>query len=361
MNDRVDNLDLLRAMAIVMVVFFHLPTWVGWPDSPLQILVQGWWSGVDLFFVLSGYLVGGLFWRELAKDGEVRLFRFVLRRLLRTVPPYLVALHLIYAYKWASTGAAEYDWHYLLFLQNYSGLSIFSVSWSLCVEEHFYLIAPFLFLWVGRARQGWVLLAVAAIPLFSRLLFTQPPASPFGPHYFLSHNHFEGLAVGAWLSYVITFHAGPARLWAARARYLLWPCLLGILGLKFFAPSLYIEGVIGYTWLAAGFGLILLVGVHAKPWPLAKSVVVKLIARQSYSLYLTHTYVMLVAHRFILPRLELHSALADSLVVLTLALGVGYLFYRLVERPAFWLRDRLTGETGARNVVKGANETQPAG
>src|SRR5438128_1741237 len=74
--------------------------------------------GVDLFFVLSGWLIGGIYWKEQARFGDVDLLRFWSRRWLRTIPPYLVALML----SWLAVFAERretFDWGYLAFIQNY--------------------------------------------------------------------------------------------------------------------------------------------------------------------------------------------------------------------------------------------------
>ena len=114
------NLDILRAFAITMVVLAHLAAM-----SPVRrqfALTLAWVGqfGVDLFFVLSGWLIGGLFWREWLGHGTVRWGRFFLRRALRTVPPYLVVLPLAWlAVRCFAPNHPRFNWGYLLFLQNY--------------------------------------------------------------------------------------------------------------------------------------------------------------------------------------------------------------------------------------------------
>ena len=88
------NLDLLRAVAIVIVVLFHIGARWPFPRPWLVAATAFGERGVDLFFVLSGWLIGGLLWREWQRFGSVEVGRFLLRRMLRTVPPYLVVLAL---------------------------------------------------------------------------------------------------------------------------------------------------------------------------------------------------------------------------------------------------------------------------
>ena len=151
---RVANLDLLRAAAIVPVVLANAGT-EGVLTGTAGRLADSGWVGVDLFFVLSGWLVGGLYWRERARYGGIQLGRFWARRWLRTIPPYLVALLVVYSARAALTDNADpFDWRYVAFLQNYTGLPYWGVSWSLCVEEHFYLGLPLVLGLATRVRGG---------------------------------------------------------------------------------------------------------------------------------------------------------------------------------------------------------------
>src|SRR5256885_2385524 len=168
------NLDLLRAIAILMVVTGHLVVQSPTVLLRLRAITDYGQYGVYLFFVLSGWLVGGFYGRERRAFGSVAVMSFWIRRWLRTVPPYLAALLI------ASLGAyglrqQSFDFGYLLFVQNYyDHIPFFLVSWSLCVEEHFYLIAPLLFLalrgFAGTRVTIAVFLLLAIAAPSSRLL-----------------------------------------------------------------------------------------------------------------------------------------------------------------------------------------------
>src|SRR5476651_2724666 len=134
-QNRNRNLDLLRALAIAMVLIYH-----GIQMSPItspwirQATSYGQY-GVDLFFVLSGWLIGGLYWRERQAFGNVSIAKFLIRRWMRTIPPYLIALLLSYLAIFIARHE-EFDYGYLVFAQNYyQRMPFFLVSWSLCVEE----------------------------------------------------------------------------------------------------------------------------------------------------------------------------------------------------------------------------------
>src|SRR5437867_7301754 len=86
------NLDLLRATAISMVVAYHVIQMSPVPQPSLMRFAVFGQYGVDVFFVLSGWLIGRLYWKEHVRFGEVQLLRFWSRRWLRTIPPYAIAL-----------------------------------------------------------------------------------------------------------------------------------------------------------------------------------------------------------------------------------------------------------------------------
>ena len=138
----IDNLDTLRASAILLVVIYH-STQIFASELPwLWQITQAGFLGVDLFFALSGYLIGSLFFMEKNTTGRVDIRRFIFRRISRTVPPYLIALAASYLAVYLYRGE-PFDLGYLVFAQNYyREIPFFLISWSLCVEEHFYLVLP---------------------------------------------------------------------------------------------------------------------------------------------------------------------------------------------------------------------------
>ncbi len=159
--------DVFRALAILLVMLWHLPR-----PATLESLVglkQYAWAGVDIFFVLSGYLIGRQLLEPLAQGRPISLSNFYLKRALRILPAFLVVLSL-YVFLPALREAPEMKpaWRFLTFTMNfgldYRVTGAFTQAWSLCVEEHFYLLLPVLVLLLSRLRRrGWALLVIGTV------------------------------------------------------------------------------------------------------------------------------------------------------------------------------------------------------
>jgi peptidoglycan/LPS O-acetylase OafA/YrhL len=150
-RERQPGLDLLRALAIIVVVIYHAALF-GF-KLPSRIDRFGW-IGVDLFFVLSGYLIGGQLLAPLARGNEISLGRFFARRVLRIMPAYFVVLAVYFLLpSWREyPDMSQPLWKFLLSVQNIAlhGGTAFSHAWSLAVEDQFYLGLPFILILVSR-------------------------------------------------------------------------------------------------------------------------------------------------------------------------------------------------------------------
>jgi peptidoglycan/LPS O-acetylase OafA/YrhL len=194
-------LDALRSFAVLAVICTHyaLPVWPRAGGTPLGItrfpLFYYGWTGVDLFFVLSGLLIGRQVWKEIQKTGQVKVGRFLVRRGFRIWPLYYCAL--VYLAIFSRT-----TWHDWAFLSNYFQTP-YSRGWSLSTEEQFYIIVPVLLLLTTRVlalrRQIWpLLLLLAAVPVAR--LFSRAHLLALG---------YSGETLAAKMEYPIHLHSEP--------------------------------------------------------------------------------------------------------------------------------------------------------
>lgn len=346
---RQDGLDVLRALAILPVLLFHAPEKVFFalPEA-LQHATRFGWMGVDLFFVLSGYLIGRQVFSARAEAPlGTQLRTFWVKRWTRTLPLYFVVLGTYAFIKPWMFGAPFVGggWHYALFLQNYGPLRDFVQSWSLCVEEHFYLVLPLLAFGLhGRRWPAWAWLVPAGLSLLGRALVSrtipmETPVLEVVP--FLqwpTHLHLDGLGVGVFLARTAPGWRG----WQVR-----WKVASAVAGLGVLAVTLALCGptLLGharlwvFTGLSAGFGL-LLVGMESVRLPPRVRRAVYAVAVTSYGAYLWHALVVRVIER---SGFTLGSWVLDLLAYIGTVLGVSALTYAAVEKPGLRLRRWLIG------------------
>ena len=322
MVKRNSNLDLIRAAAIVMVLVFHAPEGVGELILPLRY--HGF-LGVNLFFVLSGLLIGTIYFSESSKS-DFRVLRFWLRRWLRTVPPYVAIVALWAAAHLLRGESGLPPWPYMMFLQNYLSnpyLGEMPFTWSLCVEEHFYLLLPLIGLLAAKKRLSPALIAFAAFPTLARWIGHAPSRA--------THLHFDGLLYGVFLAHTRHWNpAGYSQLF--RPRWGLW-ITAGVLIIAACFSPWWLE----HSLANLSFAIVTGAASCAPAWRVASSRIVHAIAVTSYSAYLIHGYAYLgcekIAAGYPVPIRAIVAVLGTAV-----ATGV---FYVLFEKPSFWLRERL--------------------
>jgi len=350
-------LDVLRAAAIVLVVVYHVMEM-----SPVELprvrAITHWGAyGVDVFFVLSGWLIGGLYWRERRRFGNVRLSLFLPRRWIRTIPPYLVALFM----SWLAVRVYRneaFDFRYLIFIQNYfRKIPFFEVSWSLCVEEHFYLFLPLL-LWV------WTRLGLWTHGLFALLVVTSPVCrlitarlgltDDFGRALAATHLRMDGLILGFWMAFFPSMAPAYWQRLRVAAQWLLLPACAALACLPLLSSTqMYIAGL---AVLAVALTVILVFITGRQPNWFAGSLLIKWVALTSYSVYLTHALAIHFS-LLILDRLRAKS-LAQYIPLTCCVIAVaGVVFYFAVEWISLRLRDRLAPR---RNRDDGLKNPIPA-
>lgn len=363
---RLIGLDLLRALAIVLVLFAHSPVPAegdlpGVLSAIALTLKRGGWVGVDLFFVLSGFLVSGLLMREHQRHGTVKVGRFLARRGWKIYPPLIVFVVFVVLHNRATMGYWPVDRFVAtaLFIQSYvPGMQ--THLWSISVEEHAYLLIAGAFgvcAWRAKRRRrgmalGWMPWAIAAamvLVLVVRVRQAETAQFSHYTHLFPTHLRIDGILAGVLFAYCYHYH--PART-AAVLRRGRWPMLAGgaLLLLPPFAwaardsPWIYTYGL---TTNTLG-GVLLLGGMLAcgQPRrPLARALAG--VGRHSYSIYLWHVIaydlvLCAITGRFVAkPAWDGPYALRLALF-LVVAVSVGVALSVLIEVPVLRLRDRLS-------------------
>lgn len=204
--DRNPVLDLCRSLAILYVVIFHFM--MNFPNAPFQFIYNQGHLGVDLFFIISGYLVGRQPLKLVLNNKKQNFKEFYIKRFFKIIPSFwflILGAYLLYnvffPFPLKTFEAGEW-FYYFTFTQNYSGSNVLSHAWSLCVEEHFYIILPISLLILrllkkSNPKQIFVFLILAII---SAYLFRYIGYIIHYETYAATHNRIDALALGVLLA-----------------------------------------------------------------------------------------------------------------------------------------------------------------
>ncbi len=357
------GIDALRALAVLAVFLYHAG--VDW--------MPGGFLGVDLFFVISGYLITSLLLREFRRGGHVRLGRFWLRRARRLLPAVgvMIAVTMVVGaiadpdrveqMRGDAIASLAYvaNWHFIYadvsYFDQFQRPSLFTHLWSLAVEEQFYLFWPLLFAagmkLFGRTK---LLLGVAAGALASVALawILFDPTGDASRVYYGTDTHAVGLLAGVALALIWS----PTELRRRRTGPLVGPLLdvvgvfaLGFIVLSFVNVHDYDLGLWhgGYLWLALVTALLIAVVVHpaARLGGILGQAPVLWLGLRSYSFYLWHWPVLVLTRPGVDVDLPTELLIPLQLALVLLLSELSYRYVELpfrgqgeVKLPAGWLR-----------------------
>ncbi len=356
---RIPFLDGLRSIAVLLVINQHLAGAFNREYGANRYthfpLTADGWIGVDLFFVLSGFFIGSQLWRELNATGTISFKRFVIRRGLRIWPLYFFIFLMVTLFNPSLAAAKQHGWTDLLFITNYTNHGIVLGSWSLCTEEQFYLLTPFVLLLVGRwttkhyrialgALLGLVLL-VRGITFFvlSGHFFGSDP-DVFAKLYYPFHTHCDGLISGLFVANLIVSKDKLG--WLLRRPAIAVLCALVLM----VVTNRIQNNVFNFTGLALFFAAVTWWGIQRMPQGFSHHIFY-LLSRLSFGMYLNHDYMPRWILSRVLPSLGLmhlggNLAALSGFVLLTLcSMAVSTVTFCLVEHPFLVLRTALLQRT----------------
>ena len=356
------GLDHLRALAIILVFFFHYFIVSGGEPEWLPEVASFGWVGVDLFFVLSGFLISAQLFAEIKKGQIISLKTFFIKRFFRIIPIYLVTVGIYFLIPYfREKEALPPLWRFLTFTQNF-GLNIkdngtFSHCWSLCVEEHFYLFLPIVLIILQTSKlffkSYWLLIALFIVGFVIRSYSFN---NFYLPHieeenswiywykyiYYPTYNRLDGLLVGVSIAAFYTFLPN---VYDRISKYgnVYFGISLCILASAYFLcedQRSYDASVFGFPLIAVGFGFMVLAAIcptsFLYKW---KSKTTTFIATLSFGIYLTHKGIIHTTNKL------LESYNIDSNIMLVICIFtcilVAYVLHLLIEKPAMKLRNKI--------------------
>jgi len=344
------GLDLLRFIAVFLVIGVHLHL----PDNPNFVLAtwaRGGWIGVDLFFVLSGFLVSSLLFKEHLRNGKLHVGRFLIRRGFKIYPAFWVLL-LVSLFVREATGdppALKNKLGEILFLQNYLG-GLWAHTWSLAVEEHFYLgiAALFLVIMAINPKTGFriipVAFAVIALVCLGLRMLNPLIYQEYSHQNFLygTHIRVDSLFFGVLIAYL--FHYKDL---AKRIQNIPTVVLIG-LGGALLTPAFVFSleehiwiSVVGVILFYLGSGSILMGAIRLEA---PSNRVLNFFGRlggASYSVYLWHMPLSIWGYAILKGVFGIDNFLVYLVLYVTGSFAIGWAMNHLVESPVLLLRERL--------------------
>jgi len=361
--NRIAGLDCIRSAAILFVMIFHYEVYYGGPEW-LEPLARFGWTGVDLFFVLSGFLISRILMREYEETGRIHFSRFYTNRALRILPIYFFVVGLYFLFPVLNEGRGLQPlWRFLTFTQNLPTdlrSNSFSHSWSLAVEEHFYLLFPLLLLGLASLKLGskyvWVFLMILLFGIvFRYLAWSEMVEMSFGRAkigaglkwiYYTSYSRFDGLLFGVAVA-VISLYCPKSLAVLLKFKLLViaigFGLLLfawGIVNGKILNPTAFdlIPTLFLYPLISAGYACLVLIVANVS-WS-SQTIFARfvgLLATWSYSIYLVHK----IVNHLIKTQLIQLSSEARYCISLILSICAGALLYHVIEKSFLRIRSRL--------------------
>ena len=359
------GLDNLRAVAIAFVFIYHYigltkgaPKWFGF-------ISKFGWTGVDLFFVLSGFLISVQLFTPIKKGQLINFKQFFLKRFFRIVPAYLfiVGIYFIFPF-FREKESLPPLWKFLTFTQNF-GLNIkdfgtFSHAWSLCVEEHFYLFLPIIlaFLQFGKIinKSYWLLIGLFLAGFIVRIYSytngysptTNAPNSSINWYqyvYYPTYNRLDGLLVGVAIAGMYIFYQST---WKKISTY---GNLFIFLGVAILTSTYFLcydqktlsASIVGFPLIAMGYGCLVIGAISPSSFLYQfNSKLLSLIATLSYALYLVHKGIIHLTNYF-LDRYQLDSSLLFFISIFNCLL-IAYAIHLIIEKPFLKLRNKILAQ-----------------
>jgi peptidoglycan/LPS O-acetylase OafA/YrhL len=362
----IPELDGIRGIAILLVLLVHFKPVEAVPHVVARVIALGW-SGVDLFFVLSGFLITGILLET--RESKHYFSNFYIRRILRILPLYLVSVlsyfHLVlpaahhFGQLRADTNALE-PWFWL-HLSNWPiafGRKVVWIGhfWSLAIEEQFYLVWPLVVFLAGRKRLPYVCVMVALCSFAARYAFRDHTFS----HeflYVLTPFRLEPLAFGSLAACIVRFDPPPAKI----RPYLAVAAAAGLLLLSYVVaaghtsdPDYPPMATFGYTAFALIYTSLVLfayVNSGSSTWlsSLLRSPLLRSLGKYSYAIYVFHLALFVLAANTvarICNRMPEHFQFAAWILALAVGIGVSYgialMSWNVLEKHFLRLKSRFT-------------------
>ncbi len=361
LSHKLHGLDHLRAFAIIYVLLFHYGVLFPHPQWT-EIIGKFGWTGVDLFFVLSGYLIASQLFKEIATSNKLLVKEFFIKRFFRIIPIYLfvVAIYFLFPFTHEREALAPL-WKYLTFTQNI-GLNVqtqgtFSHAWSLCIEEQFYLFLPLILITALHfninKKAYWLLIALFVFGFFIRAFCYNHFVAPAGDNswvpwykfiYYATWSRLDGLLVGVSIAALLQFkQKTSARILKHGNKILMIAILIFIVAYFLLGDDeSFAASVFGFPLVDIGYGFVVLAALSPKCFLYKyESKITTKIATLSYGIYLIHKIVIHITQTQF-SKLNLHNDSSMMFIICMITVTIMSLITNaIIEKPFLKLRKKI--------------------
>ncbi|TAH07162.1 MAG: acyltransferase [Sphingobacteriia bacterium] len=354
------GLDQLRALAILLVLVFHYqlkpfhPSWTKW-------FMQIGWTGVDLFFVLSGFLISSQLFIEIKKERRISLKTFFIKRFFRILPIYFFVVGVYFLFPLIREKEALPPlWKFLTFAQNFGldakHFGTFSHAWSLCVEEHFYLLFPLILLFLTSknlfAKSYWILIALFVFGIVFRMYLwniyypSDAAINASVPYwtvhfYYPTYNRLDGLLVGMAIAALYQFLP---KLWGKISKFgnqsiILSIALLTLIYFYFSDMGSYSTSIWGFPLISIAYGFLVLGAISPSSFLYKwNSRITTLIATLSYAIYLSHKIIFHIVQELLTKLGIAKDSNLTFVLSMIFCVLVALLLHYSIEKPFMKMR-----------------------
>lgn len=356
------GLDHLRALAITLVFLFHYGRLFPHPEWTNTISKFGW-TGVDLFFVLSGYLIASQLFAKIANGKKISLKDFFVKRFFRIIPAYIAVVTIYFCFPFVREreGLAPL-WKYITFTQNLRldlrTQGTFSHAWSLCIEEQFYLLFPLILttmIYFRIFRKAyWLIILLFIFGFIIRYYSYQTFVAPFLDNddfylfwvkwiYYPTYCRLDGLLAGVSIAVLFTFKP------LIKERITKYGNVLFLLSILLLTAAYFLciheesfqASIFGFPLVSIGYGVMVISAISPSSFLYKfKPRITLTIATLSYSIYLVHKFVIHITQEELV-RLNISK---DSNIMFLLCLFAvmiaAFIMNKVIEKPFMKLRNR---------------------
>ncbi len=348
------GLDILRGIAVTLVLFRH-------SDLDNNIIQHFGWMGVDLFFVLSGFLISNLLFQEYKQNKKIRVKRFLTRRAFKIFPPFYFFMFSTLSFNLLVKENFNIGFRKIIselfYLQSYLP-RIWNHTWTLAVEEHFYLIFSITLLILSRKhlleRKHIIINSLILLLLLSfvmRFYVSFPNRNDDSFTFMQTHLRFDGILIGVLLSYLLNFTK-------VISNFIKRKWMLICISILLISPGFYFDGggffmnTAGLTLANIGFSILVLLSleierfIESDLFPFVNTFfkILSFIGINSYSIYLWHLNSKNISS-FIFPL----DSYFSTPIYITISIILGTVMSYLIEKPSILIRDYLFSKNTLHN------------